>query len=112
MEIATIRHLATQAKLKRLFQENSYFSVCDVRALCQMNGVVIPREVSNVMQTCHCISYADMDPRLRAWLFDELLKAFSAPALDLSAIDAMRPPQAGATVVEAAYELIASERHA
>lgn len=106
------KHLATQAALRHLFG-GGHFSICTIDNLSRMNGVVIERDVYQVMHTCHCVNFREMDPRLRAWLFDEAIKAFSAPGIDLSAIDAMRPPtQAVEVIKDAVFQLVPQNRTA
>ena len=60
---------AVQLKLDKLFNQQHYFSICDVREIAKLIGANPELHPDYpVLQTLHCVDYASMSAQMRAEL--------------------------------------------
>lgn len=76
-ELPELKKMVVQTAMKKLFDEK-YFSICTVRKIAELIGAPKRGAAWSMLETLHCIDYADMPDELREsipYLINECLAA-------------------------------------
>ena len=61
-----------------------HFSICDFKERCELLEVHIPSDVKKLLEPLHCINFGDMNPKLRTYILELIIKVYNQePAMYL-----------------------------
>ena len=67
--------IALKLALKKMFSDG-WFDICTINSLLKLTGSIPDSETLKIMQSVHCVKYADMPEDFRQWLFEESILMF------------------------------------
>lgn len=89
MDIEKVKKEAAYSSLKEMFS-NTSFSICTITSIEKMLKCQIDSETKEIMQSLHCVDYADMSKELRTWLFETTTTCFSDFGFEFSHLNKLR----------------------
>ena len=75
------------ACLKKMFRPDGYFNTCDLNKCLATLNIIPPKYEMRPLEALHCISWNDMDKKLRKEVFIRTLNLFRHRGFQLSEID-------------------------
>jgi hypothetical protein len=79
---------ALKLALKRMFSQ-SYFDICTIDKCLKLTGSIPSADIYKVMNTVHCVHYADMDAQFRQWLFEQSILMFQNNGFDFNKFEVL-----------------------
>lgn len=84
--MSDLKLLAAQAALTKMLSD-SYFRVCTIEKIVEMNGLKPDREAMAILQTLHCVHYNQMPPELLNALPELIARVLHSPSFDASRLN-------------------------
>jgi len=77
---------AVKLAIKKLFTDSS-FSICAVDKIAKLTNSIPDKDTYEIMSTVHCVSYSEMKPEFRKWLFSSVLSMCSGNGFEITETD-------------------------